>query len=352
MASASIEHVTKRFPGGEIAINDLSLEIRNGEFLVLVGPSGCGKSTALRMLAGVEDVSEGVIKIDGRVVNDVPERKRDVAMVFQTYALYPHLSAFENIAFGMRLHGMAQEDIEACVGRAAEILELGPFLHRKPRQLSGGQQQRVAVARAIVRDPQVFLFDEPLSSIDAKLREQMRVELRKIHRTLRSTFIYVTHDQVEAMALGDRIAVMEAGVLQQVGTPREVYDHPANLFVAGFIGSPAMNFIPVSVSGRTAKARALELELPYGPDLDEAILGIRPEALSQRVSAGGAMIDMEVDLAENVGRDQFVHGLIGGDAIVARIDPNVKVTQGERVRLAVDTRLVHLFDPKTGLSVL
>src|SRR5207302_10590682 len=236
MASASFEHVTKRFAEGEIAVNDMCLEVMDGEFLVILGPSGCGKSTALRMLAGVEDVTEGVIKIGETIVTNVPPRNRDLAMVFQTYALYPHMSVFDNMAFSLRLQGVDQADIARRVNTAAETVGLAPLLKRLPRHLSGGEQQRVALGRAIVRDPQLFLFDEPLSSLDARLRGHMRVELQKIHRALGATFLYVTHDQVEAMTLGDRVAVMKDGALQQVAPPRVIYDHPTNMFVAGFIG--------------------------------------------------------------------------------------------------------------------
>src|SRR6266581_2161055 len=294
MASASFQHVTKRFAEGEIAVNDMCLEVKDGEFLVILGPSGCGKSTALRMLAGVEDVTEGVIKIGGTVVNSVPSRNRDVAMVFQTYALYPHMSVFDNMAFSLRLQGLEHSDIAWRVNRAAETVGLSPLLKRLPGQLSGGEQQRVALGRAIVRDPQLFLFDEPLSSLDAKLREHMRGELRKIHQVLRATFLYVTHDQLEAMTMGDRIAVMKDGVLQQVGPPRHVYDHPANIFVAGFIGTPAMSFIPVAVAGRIATGSALEIELPWAPGVDEGVLGIRAEALHENAAPGEPTLELDV----------------------------------------------------------
>src|SRR5256712_11447954 len=253
MPSASFQHVTKRFAEGDIAVNDMCLEVMDGEFLVILGPSGCGKSTALRMLAGVEDVTEGVIKISDTVVNNVPSRNCDVAMVFQAYAPYPHMSVFDNMAFSLRLQGVDQPDIVRRVTRAAETVGLSPLLRRLPGQLSGGEQQRVALGRPIVGAPQFFLFDEPLSSLDAKLRGHMRVELQKIHRALGATFLYVTHDQVEAMTLGDRIALMKDGMLQQVASPRVMYEHPANMFVAGFICTPAMNIIPVALSGPTAK---------------------------------------------------------------------------------------------------
>jgi len=352
MASASFQHVTKRFGAGEIVVRDMCLEVKDGEFMVVVGPSGCGKSTALRMLAGLEDVTEGVIKIGNAVVNDMPSRNRDVAMVFQAYALYPHMSVYDNLAFGMRMQGIDQSQIAQSVSRAAEIVGLRALLPRLPRQLSGGEQQRVALGRAIVRDPQLFLFDEPLSSLDAKLREHMRVELQRIHRALRATFLYVTHDQVEAMTMGDRIAVMNDGVLQQVAPPKDIYDHPANMFVAGFIGTPAMNLIPVAVSGRMAKGSALEIQLPREPRLNDGVLGIRPEALHERASSGEPTIEVQVDLAEVLGRDQLVYGTVGDDAIVARVGSHVKLNRGQHVRLGVDMQSIHLFDAQTGLAVL
>jgi multiple sugar transport system ATP-binding protein len=352
MASASYLHVWKRFAAGDVAVRDLCLEVADGEFMVLLGPSGCGKSTALRMLAGLEDVTEGVIKIGGTVVNNVPVQKRDIAMVFQTYALYPHLSVHDNLAFSMRMQGLPPDFIAPRVRRAANIVGLGSLLQRLPRELSGGEQQRVALGRAIVRDPQLFLFDEPLSSVDAKLREQMRVELRKIHRELRATFVYVTHDQVEAMTMADRIAVMNDGVVQQVGPPGDVYDHPANMFVAGFVGTPAMNFIPVAVSGRRAVGSALAVELPRAPRIDHGVLGIRPEALHERITSGAPTIDLKVDLAETLGRDKLIHGSLGGDSIVARVNSGLRVERGERVRLAIDPLRIHLFDATTGQAFM
>jgi multiple sugar transport system ATP-binding protein len=351
MASVSYEHVTKRFAGGTLAVNDFNLEIKDTEFMVLVGPSGCGKSTALRMLAGLEEVSEGEIRIGDKVVNDVPPRDRDIAMVFQSYALYPHMTVFDNLAFGLRMRGTARDDIERRVNAAANILELGPLLKRKPRQLSGGQRQRVALGRAIVREPQAFLLDEPLSNLDAKLRVQTRIELQKQHQALHATFIYVTHDQVEAMTMGDRIAVMKDGILQQVAPPREIYDKPANMYVAGFIGSPTMNFIPVTVQGTTAKASGFDIELPVAPGVERGVLGIRPEALTERPRDGHPGLDLKVEVTEILGADQFLYGAVGGDAITARVDPNLKVTPGDRVLLGVDMRRLHLFDGPTGAAI-
>jgi multiple sugar transport system ATP-binding protein len=351
MASVSYEHVTKRFAGGTLAVNDFNLEVKDTEFMVLVGPSGCGKSTALRMLAGLEEVTEGEIKIGDQVVNEMPPRDRDIAMVFQSYALYPHMTVFDNLAFGLRMRGMPKSDIERRVNTAANILELGPLLKRKPRQLSGGQRQRVALGRAIVREPQAFLLDEPLSNLDAKLRVQTRIELQKQHRALHATFIYVTHDQVEAMTMGDRIAVMKDGILQQVAPPREIYDNPANMYVAGFIGSPTMNFIPVTIQGTTAKATGFDLELPRAPGVEKGVLGIRPEALTEHPHEGHSGLDLTVEVSEVLGADQFLYGVVGGDAITARVDPNLKVGPGDRVRLGVDMRRLHLFDAPTGKAL-
>ncbi|HEX9560889.1 MAG TPA: sn-glycerol-3-phosphate ABC transporter ATP-binding protein UgpC [Candidatus Dormibacteraeota bacterium] len=351
MASVTYEHVTKRFAGGTLAVNDFNLEIKDTEFMVLVGPSGCGKSTALRMLAGLEEVTEGDIKIGDQVVNEMPPRDRDIAMVFQSYALYPHMTVFDNLAFGLRMRGTPRQDIERRVNTAANILELGPLLKRKPRQLSGGQRQRVALGRAIVREPQAFLLDEPLSNLDAKLRIQTRIELQKQHRALQATFIYVTHDQVEAMTMGDRIAVMKDGILQQVAPPRQIYDTPVNMYVAGFIGSPTMNFIPVTVHGTTAKATGFELELPTAPGIEKGVLGIRPEALTEHPREGHSGLDLKVEVTEVLGADQFLYGTVGGDSITARVDPNLKVSPGDRVRLGVDMRRLHLFDGPTGKAI-
>src|ERR1019366_2397717 len=294
MASVAFERVTKRYTANTAAVSDLDLEIRDTEFMVLVGPSGCGKSTALRMLAGLEDVTEGAIKIGERVVNDVPARDRDVAMVFQSYALYPQMSVYDNMAFGLRQRHTPKPDIEPKVKEASRLLGLDSYLQRKPRQLSGGERQRVALGRAIVRNPQVFLLDEPLSNLDAKLRGQTRIELQKLHRDLETTFIYVTHDQVEAMTMGDRIAIMNAGILQQVGTPGDIYDHPANLFVAGFIGSPTMNFVPAMAQDGMAKATGFEVKLPKPVRPGKGMLGFRSEAVTDRVTDEGSAMQMKV----------------------------------------------------------
>jgi multiple sugar transport system ATP-binding protein len=347
MASVTYEHVTKKFSGETVAVNDLSLQVQDGEFMILVGPSGCGKSTALRMLAGLEDITEGDIKIGERVVNDVPARERDIAMVFQSYALYPHMSVYDNMAFGLKMRGTPRSEIEGKVKDAAGLLGLEKLLQRKPRQLSGGQRQRVALGRAIVRDPQVFLLDEPLSNLDAALRVETRINLQKLHQRLGSTFIYVTHDQVEAMTMGDRIAVMKEGLLQQVAPPRELYDHPVNMYVAGFIGSPRMNFIPVTLDGKMAKASGFTVEFESAPGIQKGVLGIRPEDLDEQLREGGPKIDIKVEVVEVLGSDQFVYGKVGGDDVIARLDPQVKVAPGDTLKLGLNMRRLHLFDAET-----
>jgi multiple sugar transport system ATP-binding protein len=352
MASVSFEGVTKRFTATTTAVDNLTLDVKDTEFMVLVGPSGCGKSTALRMLAGLEDVTEGTIKIGDRVVNDMAPQDRDIAMVFQSYALYPHMSVFDNLGFGLKMRGMQRGKIDSRVNDAARILGLGTLLQRKPRQLSGGQRQRVALGRAIVREPQVFLLDEPLSNLDAKLRVQTRIELQKQHQALGATFIYVTHDQVEAMTMGDRIAVIKDGVLQQVAPPREIYDHPANMYVAGFIGSPTMNFVPVHIEGKTATATGFAVDLPRAIGVENAVLGIRPEGLTERPIEGNPILDLKVEVVEILGSDQFVFGTVGGDSITARVDPNLNVEPGDQIRLSLDTRRLHAFDPVSEKALL
>jgi multiple sugar transport system ATP-binding protein len=352
MAAVTYEHVTKRFGAETVAVNDLNLTVKDTEFMVLVGPSGCGKTTALRMLAGLEEISEGDIKIGERVVNEVPARERDIAMVFQSYALYPHMSVYDNMAFGLKMRGIHRREIDNQVQEAARILGLEPLLKRKPRQLSGGQRQRVALGRAIVRHPQVFLLDEPLSNLDAALRVETRINLQKLHKRLDATFIYVTHDQVEAMTMGDRIAVMKDGTVQQCASPREIYDHPVNMYVAGFIGSPKMNFIPVTVSGKRAKASGFEVELPYAGDVQKGVLGIRPEDLDEHPREGGPQIEMKIEVVEVLGSDQYLYGVVGADSLIARVDPNLKASPGDRIKLGLNTRRLHLFDAESEKAVL
>jgi multiple sugar transport system ATP-binding protein len=303
------------------------------------------------MLAGLEEISEGDIKIADRVVNDVPARDRDIAMVFQSYALYPHMSVYDNMAFGLKMRGTAKPEIESKVKNAARMLGLDNLLQRKPRQLSGGQRQRVALGRAIVRNPQVFLLDEPLSNLDAALRVETRLNLQRLHHELEGTFIYVTHDQVEAMTMGDRIAVMRDGVLQQCAPPRELYDHPRNMYVAGFIGSPRMNFIPVTIQGQTATASGFQLELPEMVAIAEAALGVRPEDLNEQVREGCPEVEMGIEVVEVLGSDQFLYGKVGADEVIARVDPHFKAAPGDRVRLGINRRRLHLFHPSTEAAL-
>jgi len=352
MSSVTYDHVVKRYTADLTVVKDFNVEIKDKEFMVLVGPSGCGKSTALRMLAGLEQISEGRILIGDRVVNNIAAKDRDIAMVFQSYALYPHMSVYDNMAFPLQMKGMKKPEIDKRVRNASKILGLDNFLTRKPRALSGGQRQRVALGRAIVRSPKVFLLDEPLSNLDAKLRGQTRVELQKLHRDLETTFIYVTHDQVEAMTMGDRIAIMNAGILQQVGTPGEIYDHPANLFVAGFIGTPTMNFVPATVSNGTAKASGFEVRLPKPVNTAKGTIGFRPETVTDRVVEGAPILDMKVDVVERLGSDQFLYGVVGTDQVTARVDPRMAITAGDRARLGVDIRGMHFFDAETEAALL
>jgi multiple sugar transport system ATP-binding protein len=398
MAEVALDGVSKVFEDGTRAVDGMNLEIEDGEFMVLVGPSGCGKTTALRMVAGLEEITEGTLRIGDRIVNDLTPRERDIAMVFQSYALYPHLSVYDNIAFSLKLHKVAKEEIDKRVRDAARILDLEPYLKRKPKALSGGQRQRVAMGRAIVRQPSAFLMDEPLSNLDAKLRVQMRAEISELQRNLGVTTLYVTHDQVEAMTMGDRVAVMRKGELQQAAEPQELYDHPVNLFVAGFIGSPAMNLLEATlhrddgamkvVAGSQEIALSRET-LDQRPELQaydgrEVVLGIRPEDLEDRKLAGetahGGMLEGKVTLREALGSEIMVHFSVDaspaftadvkelaedvGDAeraeaharkdsaiLVGRFGARSRVKSGEQVEVAVDTRQLHFFDVDTGLGI-
>jgi multiple sugar transport system ATP-binding protein len=391
MAEIKLENVTKRYPDGYEAVRDMSLDIKDGEFMILVGPSGCGKTTALRMIAGLEDITEGELKIDGNVVNQLSPKDRDIAMVFQNYALYPHMSVRDNMGFSLKLHGIDKGEINNRVEEAARILDLEPHLDRKPSQLSGGQRQRVAMGRAIVRNPAAFLMDEPLSNLDAKLRVQTRTEVSRLQQRLGTTTIYVTHDQTEALTLGDRVAVMRSGVLQQVGAPMELYNEPVNLFVAGFIGSPAMNFMPATVEGDTVKLPFGDVRLPselhdrvrdhHGRNL---IAGIRPEHFEDAALTGdardrGATFRAKIDVLESLGSELYVHFKVssdsgiesqelrelaedagGGDipmeggegSVVARLDPASGVKQGEEAELWVDASKLQLFDPEDGRNLM
>ncbi len=368
MAEVVFDHVTKVFDEDVMAVDDLDLHVGDGEFIILVGPSGCGKTTALRMVAGLEKVTSGRIAVGGRIINDVSPRDRDVAMVFQNYALYPHMTVYRNLAFGLRQRKVPKPEIDRRVREVSELLGLEDLLRRRPAQLSGGQRQRVAMGRALVREPKAFLLDEPLSNLDAKLRVQMRAELKRLHHRLGITTIYVTHDQVEAMTLGDRIAVLSAGKLQQLGPPQDVYDHPANVFVAGFVGSPPMNLLRATSRGGRVVAGSLRLDLPSSPDGD-VVLGLRPEVL--RVSADGASsLDFVVDVVEPLGDEVVVHGNVEGQLlegreeeipavageptraiITARFDPSLHPSIGERIPLTVRPEAVHLFDATTGLAI-
>ena len=366
MASVTYDHVYKRF-GDVIAVNDLTIHIEDKEFLVFVGPSGCGKTTSLRLLAGLEEISEGNILIGDRVVNDVPPKDRDIAMVFQSYALYPHMSVYDNMAFGLKLRKTPKADIERRVKEAADILDIGHLLDRKPKQLSGGQRQRVAVGRAIVREPAVFLFDEPLSNLDAKLRVQTRAQLTRLHQRLATTFIYVTHDQVEAMTMASRIAVMKDGILQQIDTPQHLYDHPSNVFVAGFIGSPSMNFFDATLAETDGKleinAGGFRLEAPEQKAKEwrqfkgrEVIFGVRPEGIHAKpyVPPGILESDLQsrVDVTELMGNEIFLYLMTRDDKqYIARVDPRVRTEPGDELDLAVNMENAHIFDPKTEISL-
>jgi len=350
MASVAIRDVKKAF-GATSVIHGVDISIRDGEFVVLVGPSGCGKSTLLRMIAGLENISAGEIRIGERVVNNLPPKERDVAMVFQNYALYPHMTVAANMAFSMKLRGAPKTEIDERVNRAAAILGLSQLLGRYPRQLSGGQRQRVAMGRAIVRDPQVFLFDEPLSNLDAKLRVQMRTEIKELHQRLKTTTIYVTHDQIEAMTMADKIVVMHDGRVEQIGAPLELYDRPDNLFVAGFIGSPAMNMIKgrirVNGAGSFEGPAGVKFSLPAvgsGNDGRPAVYGVRPEHFS--LSDDGA--EAEVQVIEPTGSELQVVAKIGGEEIIAVFRERHQFKPGEKIRLKPNSRLVHLFDETTG----
>jgi multiple sugar transport system ATP-binding protein len=400
MAGVTFDQVTKEYPDGTMAVTSLDLDIQNGEFMVLVGPSGCGKTTALRMVAGLEDITKGVLKIGDRVVNHVPSRDRDIAMVFQSYALYPHLTVYDNIAFGLRIKKLPKQEIEKRVQSAARILGLESFLKRKPRALSGGQRQRVAMGRAIVREPSAFLMDEPLSNLDAKLRVQMRAEIASLQRDLGVTTIYVTHDQVEAMTMGDRVAVIRKGELQQVASPQDLYDSPVNLFVAGFIGSPAMNMIEATLEqsngGFVTKVGEQRIAIDReAVDAHSAlpqyvgrtiVLGIRPEDLEDAALVSSAPADRRLrgmveltealgseimahftieakqavtddvrELAQDVGDERAVAELAAGGkdsaALVGRFGARSRVRPGEAAEVVVDSRSLHFFDPETGLGI-
>ncbi len=358
MAGVTLKGVEKRFDKTTV-IKSLDLEIKDHEFMVLVGPSGCGKSTALRMIAGLEEISGGTIAIGDRVVNDLPPKDRDIAMVFQSYALYPHMTVRENLEFGLKIRKMPKADIDKLVNHAAQMLGIDHLLDRKPRELSGGQRQRVAVGRAIVRQPSVFLFDEPLSNLDAKLRVQMRAEIAKLQQRLQTTTIYVTHDQVEAMTMGQRVAVLKDGDLKQVGSPMELYDRPANVFVASFIGTPPMNFVAATITASGATLATAKFDLPVPASLRgvtnrndgrKVVVGIRPEnILETGVEGRGetAALEAEVEIAEPLGNEVIVHARVGDALLVAKLEPHRVPKLGEKINLFVELDSLHLFDAET-----
>ena len=390
MGAININSVGKIYPNGTRALEDVNIEINDGEFVVLVGPSGCGKTTLLRMVAGLEDITEGEISIADKVVNEIAPKDRDIAMVFQNYALYPHMSVYDNMAFSLKLRKLPKDEIDQKVKDAAKTLEIDELLERKPKALSGGQRQRVAMGRAIVRNPQAFLMDEPLSNLDAKLRVQMRAELGQLHSQLETTTLYVTHDQVEAMTMGDRVAVIRKGILQQINTPREIYLYPKNIFVAGFIGSPSMNFVYATVNssskGIVLKFGEDEILSKDAPESlneyegQQIVLGIRPEAFEDSVYANkeefSEEINIEVSLLEQLGSDTYIHfykdinpvqteaieeiladegediSVLGTETkFIARINPNATIKEGQSVNLAIDPTKLHYFNPETGLSI-
>ena len=365
MASLSLQHINKTYPNGFEAVKDFNLEIADKEFIIFVGPSGCGKSTTLSMIAGLEEISGGTLKIGDKVVNDVEPKDRDIAMVFQNYALYPHMTVYDNMAFGLKLRKVPKDQIDKMVKEAAKILDLEKLLDRKPKALSGGQRQRVAMGRAIVRDPKVFLMDEPLSNLDAKLRVQMRTEISKLHERLGATIIYVTHDQTEAMTLGTRIVVMKDGVVQQVDTPQNLYNAPGNLFVAGFIGSPQMNFLDatVKVNGKdvTLQVGNYSLKLPEnkakalidgGYDGKTVVMGIRPENVTDDATVfPESTVEAKINVYELLGAEVFLYFDVEGFNMTARVDPHTASRTGDTVKFGLDMTKVHVFDKETELTI-
>ena len=367
MADIVLENIHKVYPGDVTAVKDFNLEIKDKEFVVLVGPSGCGKSTTLRMIAGLEDITEGRLFIGGHEMNNVHSKDRDIAMVFQNYALYPHMSVYKNMAFALKLRKTPKAEIDRCVREAARILDIEPLLNRRPKALSGGQRQRVALGRAMVRNPAAFLLDEPLSNLDAKLRATMRTELVKLHQKLETTFVYVTHDQTEAMTMSDRIVIMKDGVIQQVDAPQALYDSPCNMFVAGFIGSPQMNFLPARIesNGYGYDLAITDNKLPISPEQiteklikyvgKQVILGVRPEDLrvadAPLRSASEPTIDMVVNIAEPMGSEIYLYLDYRNEQLTARVPPNRTYRSGEKVRVAINISKIHLFNPETEEAI-
>ena len=367
MSSLSLKNICKKYPNGFEAVKDFNLEIEDKEFIIFVGPSGCGKSTTLRMVAGLEDISSGELYIDGKLVNDVEPKDRDIAMVFQNYALYPHMSVYDNMAFGLKLRKVPKDDIDKKVREAAEILDLSALLDRKPKALSGGQRQRVAMGRAIVRKPKVFLMDEPLSNLDAKLRVQMRIEIAKLHQNLGTTIIYVTHDQTEAMTLGTRIVVMKAGIVQQVDTPQNLYEKPANLFVAGFMGSPQMNFLDatVKVEGNVANLVVAGKSIPLPAAKSKALIdggyngktvtfGIRPEDVydsEEFLANAPTTFESKVKVYELLGAEVYLYFDLDQFPITARVDSRTNARPGDAIKFAFDIDKIHVFDKETEVTI-
>lgn len=369
MASLKLKNIYKRYSGGVTAVSDFNLDIEDQEFVIFVGPSGCGKSTTLRMIAGLEEISEGELQIGEKVVNDVAPKDRDIAMVFQNYALYPHMTVYENMAFGLKLRKTPKDEIKRRVNEAAKILDIAHLLDRKPKALSGGQRQRVALGRAIVREPKVFLMDEPLSNLDAKLRVQMRSEISKLHKRLKTTFIYVTHDQTEALTMGSRIVVMKDGFIQQVDAPQTLYERPNNMFVAGFIGMPQMNFVNAKVDKRSdgiymvfgksavklpeGKAKKLEGTEYIGK---EVVMGIRPENVHDEEAYISSMpestVDAKIELTEMMGAETYLYMVIEGNNFIARVNPRTVAKVGDLIKVAFDVNKIHLFDKETERTIL
>ena len=369
MASVKLKNIFKRYSGGVTAVNDFNLDIEDKEFIILVGPSGCGKTTTLRMVAGLEEISEGELYIGDKLVNDVAPKDRDIAMVFQNYALYPHMSVFDNMAFGLKLRKLPKDEIKRRVLEAAKILDIEHLLERKPKALSGGQRQRVALGRAIVREPKVFLMDEPLSNLDAKLRVQMRTEISKLHQRLQTTIIYVTHDQTEALTMGTRIVVMKDGYIQQVDTPSSLYERPNNMFVAGFIGSPQMNFINAKVDKRGEEVHLVfgkeDIKLPEGKAKKlegteyvgkEVVMGIRPENVHDEAmyleTLSESIVDAEVEVVEMLGSETLLYLVVDEVDFVARVNPRTKAKPGDRIKVAFETNKIHLFDKETEKTIM
>ena len=346
MSFLELKKVTKVYPNGTKAINETSLNIEHGEFMVFVGPSGCGKSTLLRMIAGLEDITEGEINLDGKTINKIDPSDRDIAMVFQNYALYPHMNVYKNLSYGLKNKGESKEIINKKVNEVAELLEIKEFLQRKPAQLSGGQRQRVAMGRAIVRNPKVFLFDEPLSNLDAKLRGQVRIEIKKLQQSMNVTSVFVTHDQVEAMTLGDRLAVINEGVIEQIGTPIEVYEEPKSQFVAEFIGSPQMNFINGTIKNNNFESKGLKLNIDLNIDNANVALGFRADDL--KIKEDGE-ISLNIDIIEKLGSDSIIYGRDkNGESICYKESGNTKLGIGENINISINVDNIHIFDEKTG----